>query len=125
MTPKTRSRTRGASIACSLVTLFLLALARPAGAQNKPPQDTSLDAQLFQPAIGPQNFLTVEGAQVPDHKRLSFGLTLNYQQRPYTAFIQGSSPGTINIVDNQLTTELDAAIGLFGKYQVGIGLPFT
>ena len=50
---------------------------------------------------------------------------LNYQQRPYTAFVQGSTPGTVYIIDNQLTAELDAAIGLFGRYQVGIGLPFT
>jgi OmpA-OmpF porin, OOP family len=125
MTPQTRSRARGAAIACSLSSLLLLAPARQAAAQNRPSQDTSLDAQLFQPAIGPQNFLTVEGAQVPEHKRLSFGLMLNYQQRPYTAYVQGSTPGTVNIIDNQLTAELDAAIGLFGRYQLGIGLPFT
>jgi hypothetical protein len=75
-------RARGAAIAFSLLPAILLAPARPAVAQNRAPQDTSIDPQLFQPAIGPQNFLTVEGAQVPDHKRLSFGLTLNYQQRP-------------------------------------------
>src|SRR5665213_1015426 len=125
MTPQTRSRARGSAITFWLSSLLLLAPARHAAAQNRPSQDTSLDAQLFQPAIGPQNFLTVEGAQVPDHKRLSFGLMLNYQQRPYTAFVQGSTPGTIDIIDNQLTAELDAAIGLFGRYQFGVGLPFT
>lgn len=125
MTPKTRSRARGAAIALPILSLFVLVLARPAIAQNKAPQDTSIDPQLFQPAIGPQNFLTVEGAQVPDHKRLSFGLSLNYQQRPYTVFTLGATPGETHVIDNQLTGELDAAIGLFGKYQVGIGLPFT
>jgi hypothetical protein len=125
MTSKTRSRARGAVIAFSHITLFLLSAARPAGAQNKPPQDTSIDPQLFQPAIGPQNFLTIEGAEVPDHKRLSFGLTLNYQQRPYTIFSEGNSPSATNVIDNQLTGELDGAIGLFGKFQLGIGLPFT
>ena len=95
-----------------------------ARAQNAAPRDTSIDAQLFQPAIGPQNFLTVEGAQVPDHKRLSFGLALNYQQRPYSAFTQGIAREH-HIIDNQFTGELDAAIGLFTRYQVGIGLPFT
>ena len=92
MTTKTRCRVRGAAIPFSLLPLFLLAPARPASAQNKAPQDTSIDAQLFQPAIGPRNFLTVEGAEVPDHKRLSFGLTLNYQQRPYTVFTRTRSP---------------------------------
>src|SRR5450432_4869922 len=88
MTPKTRSRARGAAIALPFLSLFVLMLARPAAAQNRAQQDTSIDPQLFQPAIGPQNFLTVEGADVPEHKRLSFGLTLNYQQRPYTVFTQ-------------------------------------
>jgi hypothetical protein len=125
MTPKTRSRARGAAIALPFLSLFVLVLARPAAAQNRAPQDTSIDPQLFQPAIGPLNFLTVEGAQVPDHKRLSFGLSLNYQQRPYTVFTLGATPGETHVIDNQLTGELDAAIGLFGKYQVGIGLPFT
>src|ERR1700735_3965768 len=125
MTPQTRSRARGAAIAFGLSSLLLLAPARHAAAQNRPSQDTSLDAQLFQSAIGPQNFLTVEGAQVPEHKRLSFGLMLNYQQRPYTAYVQGSTPGTVDLIDNQLTAELDAALGLFSRYQLGIHLTFA
>src|SRR5215469_5341915 len=76
---------------CFGLGLVLLAPARPAHAQSSaPPQDRSIDPQLFQPAIGPYNFLTVEGADVPEHKRLSFGLELNYQQRPYTVFTSGS-----------------------------------
>jgi OOP family OmpA-OmpF porin len=125
MTPQTRSRAHGAVTAFSLLTLSLLAPVRYAYGQTRAPQDTSIDPQLFQPAIGPQNFLTVDGAAVADHKRLSFGLMLSYQQRPYSVFTQGSSPGTTNLIDNQLTAELDAAIGLFGRYQLGIGLPFT
>ena len=107
--------------------MVLLTPARTARAQTSvAPQDTSIDTQLFQPAIGPQNFLTVEGADVPEHKRLSFGLTLNYQQRPYTIFTQTpNGSGETHVVANQLTSELDAAIGLFGRFQVGIGIPFT
>ena len=126
MTPKTRSCAHGAATTFSLLTLLLLPPARMAHAQNQPPQDTSLDPQLFQPAIGPQNFLTVEGAEVPEHKRLSLGLTLNYQQRPYTIFTQTSNgSGETHVVANQFTSELDAAIGLFGRYQIGLGIPFT
>jgi Putative MetA-pathway of phenol degradation/Thrombospondin type 3 repeat len=125
MTPKTRSCAHGAATTFSLLTLLLLPPARMAHAQNQPPQDTSLDPQLFQPAIGPQNFLTVEGAEVPEHKRLSLGLTLNYQQRPYTVFTQGAMAGETHVIENQLTGELDAAIGLLGRFQLGVGLPFT
>ncbi len=127
MTRPTRSHARLAAAIFPYLALVLLAPARTARAQTSvAPQDTSIDPQLFQPAIGPQNFLTVEGADVPEHKRLSFGLTLNYQQRPYTIFTQTpNGSGETHIIDNQLTSELDAAIGLFGRYQVGIGIPFT
>ncbi len=127
MTRPTRSHARLAAIIFSYLALVLLAPARTARAQTSvAPQDTSIDPQLFQPAIGPQNFLTVEGADVPEHKRLSFGLTLNYQQRPYTIFTQTpNSSGETHVVADQLTSELDAAIGLFGRFQVGIGIPFT
>jgi OmpA-OmpF porin, OOP family len=133
MTRPTRSRARLAAatlpyLAPILLAPILLAPARTAHAQmSVAQQDTSIDPQLFQPAIGPQNFLTVEGADVPEHKRLSFGLTLNYQQRPYTVFTQVSNgtPGSTHVIDNQFSSELDAAVGLFGRYQVGIGIPFT
>src|SRR5579871_1287200 len=125
MNRQTRPRAL-ATVTLSLVTLVLLAPARTARAQATAPQDTSIDPQLFQPAIGPQNFLTVEGADVPEHKRLSFGLVLNYQQKPYTIFTQTpNGTGETHIIANQLTSELDAAIGLFGRYQIGIGIPFT
>ena len=127
MTRPIRSHARLAAAIFPYLALVLLAPARTAHAQTSvAPQDSSIDPQLFQPAIGPQNFLTVEGADVPENKRLSFGLTLNYQQKPYTIFTQTpNGAGETHIVADQLTTELDAAIGLFGRYQVGIGIPFT
>jgi hypothetical protein len=89
------------------------------------PFQKTIDAQLFQPAIGPHNFLTVDGADVADNKRLSFGLTLNYQRRPYTLYTTGTQAGSAHVVDNQVSGELDAAIGLFDRYQVGLGIPYT
>src|SRR5579871_343432 len=125
MNRQTRPRAL-ATVTLSLVTLVLLAPARTARAQATAPQDTSIDPQLFQPAIGPGNYLTVEGADVPEHKRLSFGLTLNYAQGAYTVFTQSANASSsTQLVANQLSSELDAAIGLGGRYQVGIGLPFT
>ena len=89
-------------------------------------RNTTIDPQLFQPAIGPHNFLTVEGADVPEHKRLSFGLMLNYQQNPYTIFTESAGGSTAtHVVANQVASELDGAIGLFDRFQVGIGIPFT
>jgi hypothetical protein len=111
-----------AALALSLSLSLFMAL--PAGAQT-PPLDTTIDTQLFQPAIGPRNFLTVESPWVPDHKRIGLGLTLNYQHAPYIVFTQGANPTESHLVDQQWTTELNAAMGLFGKYQIGMALPFT
>jgi hypothetical protein len=85
----------------------------------------TIDTNLFQPAIGPHNFITIDGADVPEHKRLSFGLTLNYQRRPYTLYTTGTQTGTAHLVDNQFVGEIDAAIGLFDRFQFGIGVPYT
>src|SRR5262245_45335574 len=100
-------------------------LPSPAARAQTAPQDRTIDAQLFQPAIGSRNFLTIEGAEVPDHKRLSLGFAFNYQRRPYIVYTQGSAPASANVVDSQLTGELTLAMGLFDRFQFGVGVPFT
>jgi hypothetical protein len=104
---------------------FLVAIAAARSAQAQAPSATTIDAQLFQTAIGPRNFLTVEGAEVPEHKRLSFGLTLNYQRHPYSTFTTGTTEGTSYPIEHQTTGELLAAIGLFERFQLGVGVPYT
>src|SRR5262245_390648 len=121
MTPKRRPLAL-LTFFSSLVSFGLLA---PGLARAQAPTAKTIDAQLFQPAIGPRNFLTVDGAEVAEHKRLSFGLTLNYQRRPYTTFTQGTTEGSSHVVDNQWTGNLLAAIGLFDKFQVGVDVPYT
>src|SRR5207248_11823 len=121
-----RSPRTALTFRCFALGLVLLAPVSARAQTSTPPLDRTIDTQLFQPAIGPQNYLTIEGADVAEHKRLSFGLALNYQQRPYTTFTNGTGAATeTHLVDNQLTSEIDAAIGLFGRFQAGIGIPFT
>jgi outer membrane protein OmpA-like peptidoglycan-associated protein len=109
----------------SLSAFLFVASAAAGSAQAQVRSDRTIDAQLFQPAIGPRNFLTVEGAEVPEHKRLSFGLTLNYQRRPFQTFTTGTTEGTSYPIDHQATGELMAAIGLFERFQLGLGVPYT
>src|SRR5258707_1217788 len=97
----------------SLSTFVFVVLAASGRASAQAPTDRSIDAQLFQSAIGPRNFLTVDGADVAEHKRLSFGLGLNYQRNPYTTFTQGTTEGAAHVISSQYTGELTAAIGLF------------
>ena len=79
----------------SLLLFSLLAPVRSPsqlGHRRAPPTAVakSIDTQLFQPAIGSHNFITVDGADVPDHKQLSFGLSLNYQWRPSRIYTKGT-----------------------------------
>jgi OmpA-OmpF porin, OOP family len=113
-----------ATIAATIATI-LAGHASRAHAQAAVPLDTTIDAQLFQPAIGPRNFITLDAPTVPEHKLFGFGLVLHYQHRPYSVFTQGANPTQSHLIDHQLTTDLTAAMGLFGRYQVGFALPFT
>ncbi len=121
---RSRAPALGAFVA-GLIGLATWALPVPSRAETLPTIDRTIDTQLFQPAIGPRNFLTVESPSVPDHKRLGFNFTANYQRRPTLVFTEGANPGETHLVDDQLTTEIDAAMGLFGRYQIGLGIPFT
>src|SRR3569623_1367421 len=55
--------------------------ARPAAAQTTPAR--SFDGDLFQPAIGPRNFLTLDAPDVLAHKLFSAGLIFDFQRFPY------------------------------------------
>jgi hypothetical protein len=113
------------------VPVFLLLNARQGRAQAQIPIDSSIDTQLFQQAIGPHNFLTVDAPDVARHKQLGFGLFLNYQWRPYIVFTQGTDAQgravmfNANVVAHQATAELTAAIALFERVQIGVALPYT
>ncbi len=89
--------------------------------------DASFDVNLFQTAIGPRNFLTIEAPDVPGHKQLGFGLVASYQLRPYirTSALSGTPLAESNIVDEHYATELTAAIGLRDRFQAGVAVPFT
>jgi hypothetical protein len=104
----------------------MLSAAAPAQAQLVPPLDTTIDVQLWQPAIGPRNFITVESTAIPEHKLFGFGLATTYQRNALLVYQQGgSTPTTSNIVNHQWWTELSASMGLFGRFQAGVAVPFT
>ena len=122
MTPKHRWRAR---VTFGSLLAGLVAVGGPARAQLIAPHETTIDTQLWQPAIGPRNFLTIENTSIPEHKMLGFGLSLTYQSHPYILVTGGSALTTSNLVDHQTTSELSASLGLFGRYQAGLALPFT
>jgi outer membrane protein OmpA-like peptidoglycan-associated protein len=101
----------------------------PAHAQTQAPEtDRSFDVQLWQPALGPRPYFTLDGAKVPAHLELSVQLATSYQRNPFTL---GTKQGPtqvesdIEVVRDQVTTELGLAIGLLDKFQVGLAIPFA
>ena len=109
----------------------IAAAAAPSGAQAQvaPPQtDRSFPVQLWQPALGPNGFFTLDSAKVPSHLALSLSLSTSYQRNPFSLkTIQGTQrvEETVEVVRDQVTTELGFAIGLLGQVQVGFAVPFT
>ena len=120
-----------ASVQASLMAAVLAAAmslgARPARAQAVSPPARSFDGDLFQPAIGPRNFLTLDAADVPGHEQLSFGLVFDLQRFPYK--ISTGRPGakaeTQYPLSTELKSELHLALGLFDRVQLGVAVPFV
>src|SRR5262245_10751851 len=97
--------------------------ARKASAQTPmAPTEKSLEVQLFQTAIGPRSFLTVDSATVPAHLQWGVGLMLNYQTEPFQLFTVTGMSGMqtkVSVVESQMGGELQGALGILGNLQVG------
>ena len=85
-----------------------------------------IPVQQFQPAAGGDgNFNGVYGSDVLGHKYSAFGLYANYAWRPLTIdSIDGTDP-SFDLIHDMLAADLHAALGLKGKYQLGVVLPMT
>jgi OmpA-OmpF porin, OOP family len=87
----------------------------------------SFDGDMFQPAIGPRNFLTLSSPDVPNHLQFALGLHLDFQRFPYKIATgrPGEATETKYPIRTQLKSELHLAIGLIDRLQVGVAVPVT
>lgn len=93
-----------------------------------PVDERSFDVQLFHAPIGPHSFITLDSARAAQHKQLSLHLLSNYQRGPFQVTIESNQPElaqTFPVVQHQATSELAVGMGLFDRFEVGIGLPVT
>jgi hypothetical protein len=65
------------------VLLSLLGVGTRVHAQGTPRTDRSFDLQLFHPAVGAHSFITLDSAEVLEHRLWHFGLVANYQRQPF------------------------------------------
>jgi len=96
----------------------------------------AVDIQLFRPAIDSKGYFTLNSSQVLRHLDPSFGLVVNWARRPLSlekdpvdGTLWHANDGSVipsqYRIDNLVTGNLQAALGLFKHFEVGLGLPIT
>src|SRR5215472_14253011 len=102
-------RMRAALVSGALV----IAVCAPMGAQA---QDR-LDLQIFRPAIDSKGYVTLNGSQVLGPGDVSFGLV--------TTWGRGVLRSGTTEIDNLLAPQLQAAIGVTRRLELGVGVPLA
>ena len=102
-----------------LLLLLLLLPARVAQAQNLPGNAFSL--QVFRPALDSKGYVTVDATELLGHLDFSLGLVSSFAHN-VLQLTRGSSVNRF-AVEELLTPQLQAALGLFKWAEVGVSLP--
>ena len=91
--------------------------------------DRSFDLQLFHPAVGAHSFITLDSAEVLEHRLWHFGLVTNYQREPLSYTLRSleepASPVTKVAVQNLAMAELVSAVGIRNRFELGAALPLA
>ena len=129
------ARTKLAAAAFVLGTIGWLGEAR---AQNDWTVDSTFSVQMFEPAPGPNNFITVEGTRIVNDFALTGGVIFNYQWQPFSLYACKSGTGNPGEPDCELESEPRAhiiehmvagdalfSISLFKLFTAGLAVPFT
>jgi hypothetical protein len=111
----------------ALVVLAVCTWTSPARAQDPASTDQrSFDVQLFHPPVGPRGYLTQDSAQVAMHRQFALSLWTNYQRGAFTINVESDRPelaAKFDVVRNQITSELTAAMGFLDAFELGVGIP--
>lgn len=123
-------RLRPLMISCVLGTGMMLA-AGVASAQ----QEGEFSVQRFEPAPGPNNFVTVEGARVTGDMAWSVGLFGNYAHRPFVvrSCISETNCDEANkllnddiaVVRDLITADVLASLAPISRLQIGLRIPLS
>jgi OmpA-OmpF porin, OOP family len=127
-------RTKSWLVALSTVAVSSL-LASTAAAQATNAKDGEFSVQRFQPAIGPRNFITVQGARTDGQMAWSAGLFVNYSSSPFKLKScrtesncddpNAVSPTDVNIIGSMVTADAMASITPIPRVQIGLRLPVS
>jgi outer membrane protein OmpA-like peptidoglycan-associated protein len=117
----------GYSVRLGVALAFVFGWGTIASAQRA---DRSFNPQLFHPAPGPDEFVTIEPAMPLAHLQYQVGLYLNYARNEFSIYgfdnaTNSTGPVRANIIANRLGMDLWAGLGLVGRLQIAIALPMT
>jgi outer membrane protein OmpA-like peptidoglycan-associated protein len=114
-------------------TLGGLALVVSLGVSETPafaqvPDDQAIQLQLFEPAVGPQRFLTVSSANVLANKQFQLGLAITYMTGGlvvYDVHPDDDLTTRTDVVKDILGAQLGGAYGFGDRFQLGLIVPVT
>jgi outer membrane protein OmpA-like peptidoglycan-associated protein len=107
---------RWVGLALCAVALFA---APPVAAQSL--NGGSIDLQIFRPAMDSKGYITLNASQILGPWEPSFGFVTSWGRLP----LHLKASGAKYDVNNLVTPQLQAAIGLFRYAEFGVGVPFT
>jgi len=113
-----------------LTATGLLALPHLASAQAAPPADRAIDVEMFDYAIGPKTFFSVDNGSVADKHQLALDALVTFISNPFTIYQTSDDGMTIVKTRDQVVTsltemQLTGAYGVTDKLQIGANLPLV
>ncbi len=112
-------------------TILLLSVVLfPPEGRADPPNDSAIDIQLFEYAVGPKSFLTVSDGSVTGKDAFTFDALVTFLTNPFSIYNVNHADDSIidertNVVDSMLAGEISGAYGLMDRLQIGASLPMV
>ncbi|WP_375770777.1 DUF4215 domain-containing protein [Archangium gephyra] len=85
----------------------------------------SLDVQNFKPAPGAHDLQVVQSPRVAGHLQWNAGLMLQYAHDPLHIGVTPENRVTHRLVNSLYTADFYGAVGLFGRFELGISVPVS
>lgn len=85
----------------------------------------SLDLRGFEPPTDPEGGLAYEPARTPATLDPNFALWLSYAHRPIVLLDRATGDSKFAVLGSQLVGDFVANVGFFGRFAVGVDVPFV
>jgi hypothetical protein len=81
--------------------------------------------QHFKPSPGVHDLLVVQSPRVATHLQWNVGLMLQYANEPLRVVVAPDHRVTHRLLDSLATAELQGAVGLFDRFELGFSVPLS